>query len=408
MKTIIKLVALASIASYLAGCGGEGESSASNNSLTVGVITGFGSVYVNGVEYETHSTSFSVDGRSGSESDLEEGMVIALCGSVNPDGVTGEAVSITFSDDVEGYVLDVTGLKPDGTGTINVMGQNLIIDTRTLFESYNPAITSIGQLAAGHIVEVSGYSSGAGDIYATRIEVKTVEDEIELKGVVTADTGTTFTIGSLVIDYSSASQIPSPLDGLVEVKINGMPTSNGDGTYSVDALYIERESSEHLCGHDSGEIEIEGVVTSIQGLPESFELNGEPIIIGSGSGDSDEDDYIDPARITVGMRLEVEGYYNADGILVADEIEEEESSDSEIQGTITAIDLEAGVVTVGIQEVVIVPGQTIMHDSQDDGVTPERYFDISDLMLGDYVEVYYDSESGVAIKLEREDSPSVT
>ena len=408
MKGIIKLVAVVSIASYLTGCGGEGEPTASTNSLTVGVITGFGSVYVNGVEYETYSSSFSVDGASGSESDLEEGMVIALCGSVNPDGVTGEAVSITFSDDVEGYVLDVTGLKPDGTGTINVMGQNLIIDTRTLFESYNPAITSIGQLAAGHIVEVSGYSSGAGDIYATRIEVKTVEDEIELKGVVTADTGTTFTIGSLVIDYSSASQIPSPLDGLVEVKINGMPTSNGDGTYSVDALYIERESSEHLCGHDSGEIEIEGVVTSIQGLPESFELNGEPIIVGSESGDSDDDDYIDPARITVGMRLEVEGYYNADGILVADEIEEEESSDSEIQGTITAIDLETGVVTVGTQEVVIIPGQTIMHDSQDDGVTPERYFDISDLMLGDYVEVYYDSESGVAIKLEREDSPSVT
>jgi hypothetical protein len=55
----------------LSGCGGGGGSSSGTGSVTTsGVITGFGSVYVNGVEYETDGSSFSLDdGDDGIESE---------------------------------------------------------------------------------------------------------------------------------------------------------------------------------------------------------------------------------------------------------------------------------------------------------------------------------------------------
>ena len=90
------------VAVALAGCGssgGGGVSTASNSSIT-GVITGFGSVYVNGVEFDTTSASYSVDGVAGSSDyDLDVGMRVNLEGTVNSDGITGKAASISYTDE---------------------------------------------------------------------------------------------------------------------------------------------------------------------------------------------------------------------------------------------------------------------------------------------------------------------
>ena len=157
----------------LSGCGGGGGSSSGTDSVTTsGVITGFGSVYVNGVEYETDGSSFSLDdGDDGieSEDELEVGMVVTLTGTQNADGVTGTATHIEYDDELEGIVSATT--VSNGTGTLVTMGQTVNVDADTEFENdagildSSGALTdSIDMIEAGNIIEVSGYPDGMGSI----------------------------------------------------------------------------------------------------------------------------------------------------------------------------------------------------------------------------------------------------
>ena len=181
----------------LTACGGGGGGSdstasspaTSGSTITSGVITGFGSVFVDGVEFETDESSFSLDdGDDGMENEdgLAVGMVVTVTGTVNADGKTGSAEHIEFDDELEGIV-NANNVVADGTGTMTVMGQSVFIKTTTIFESDVADIDSIDKVAAGNVVEVSGFSSGDGRVYATRIEVKLAAhagEEIEVKGLI--------------------------------------------------------------------------------------------------------------------------------------------------------------------------------------------------------------------------------
>ena len=68
-------------------------------------ITGFGSVFVNGVEFDTSGAGFDVDDNPAAmESDLGIGMVVAVTGTVNNDGITGSASLIEYDEAIEGPI----------------------------------------------------------------------------------------------------------------------------------------------------------------------------------------------------------------------------------------------------------------------------------------------------------------
>ena len=173
MNEILKITSVSlAIAAVigLTACGGSGEGSdstasspvMSGSTITTGVITGFGSVFVNGVEFETDDSSFSLDdGDDGVENEdgLAVGMVVTVTGTVHADGMTGSAKHIEFDDELEGIV-NTNSVGADDTGTMTVMGQTVIVRTTTIFESDVAGIDSIDQVAAGNVVEVSGFSSG--------------------------------------------------------------------------------------------------------------------------------------------------------------------------------------------------------------------------------------------------------
>src|SRR3979411_1792526 len=89
----------------LAGIQGSGSGGAS------GPITGFGSIFVNGVEYATSNAQIRIDDQPGAESQLLVGEVVTVTGSVNSDGKTGTATQVTFSSDVAGPTtgVDIAG-----------------------------------------------------------------------------------------------------------------------------------------------------------------------------------------------------------------------------------------------------------------------------------------------------------
>jgi hypothetical protein len=114
--------------------------------------------------------------------------------------------------------------------------------------------------------------------------------------------------------------------------------------------------------------------------------------------------------LLVGVMVEVEGVFNADGNLVADEVEFEDEGDTELESTVTNIEatgINSGTVTLQDSSVITVTTSTIMKDSRDDGMIPDPRFNLQALAIGDFVEVhaFTDATTGdlVAVKLERDD-----
>jgi len=396
----------------LAGCGGGGNSSGSTGSgvTTSGVITGFGSIFVGGVEFETGNSSFSLDdGDDGIETEdaLEIGMVVTVTGTVNPDGITGTAAHVEYDDVLEGIILS-SSLSADGTGTMNIMGQNITVDTSTIFESHVAGINSIDQLLAGNVAEVSGYSSGEGNIFATRIELKSAVhhgQEIEVKGLVSNLTATTFEIGNLVVDYSGAAlEVPNGTlqsDLYVEVKSTaGIDPQTGH--LLASEVEIEEDGDMDFDGDEGDDVVIKGIVTSVN-PPAEFEIDGRSIIITA----TTDFEHGDASDIITGVQVEAEGSLDDSGALLAREVEFEEDSNIEINGILEGVSGTGlnGTVTV-FGQTVKVTTETIMIDGRDQA--PEHFFSLDDLVPAhDYLEIdlHRDpvSRELVADKLERDD-----
>ena len=418
MNKILKYSALSiTIAGIigLAGCGGGGGGgdSSSNSVTSSGVITGFGSIYVNGIKYETGSSSYSLDdGDDGieSEDELEVGMVVTVTGTLNADGMTGTAAHIEYDDELEGIVSanNVNG----GVGTLVVMGQTVTVDAETEFEnddgildSTGTLIDSIDMIETGNIIEVSGYSDGMGSIYATYIEVEddahSPGEEIEVKGFVddSDSTDMLFMIGDLPVDFGNAG-LPDgiPVTGdYVEVK-----STEGFVNATLIASEIELEDDvDDIDGNEGDEVELSGTVTTVD---PDIRIGTQLIII------NDATDFEHGSRedIVEGIDLEVEGHLDADGALVAEKMEFDTEGDHEIEGLVEAVSgtgAQGSITVSGLP--LLVNADTVMLDEQDNYVTPERRFGLDDLGIGDYVEIhYYEDGTGsnlVATKVERED-----
>lgn len=312
---ILSALLIGSIAS--GGCGGGGSGNGGSSGapqssplLSKGVITGFGSVFVNGVEYETTGSSVSMDGSSASESDLRLGMVVTVNGTSN--GITGSATSIDFKDNLEGVVC---GIDP-ANNTMNVMGQTVMVDALTHYDD----ITGLSALSAGNIVEVSGLPDSSGIIRATYVEFVSPSlvagTEMEIKGTVSNlnTTDKTFKIGGLTVDYGGAAldDLPSGLsDGLfVEVKSQSAVDCQ---TATLVASAVESASSD-ITGQAGTQAEIEGFVTELNG--DTLKVDGQQIRVTSSTVYENGT----AANIALNVKLEVHGTLDASGTLIADKV----------------------------------------------------------------------------------------
>ncbi|MCF6254178.1 MAG: DUF5666 domain-containing protein, partial [Thiomicrorhabdus sp.] len=297
-----------------AGIGGSGFTSS-------GTITGFGSVFVNGVKFETTNATFDIEGIPGTQNDLAIGMVVQVNGIRNPDGITGTATSIVFDDNLQGPVANFT-LAPDAlTATFTVLGINVEIDSKTTYFDPDNSGISITRIANGNMVELSGFFDGTGTLIATRIENKTgIEEEVELKGNIANLSELTFTLQN--INISSG------------VSLNGL--KNGDrvevkGTYdlatnTITATEIESEEIEY---GDSDEYEVEGYITDFISRSD-FKVGGIPVDATNAK--------FEPSNTLPDndLQVEVEGrFFN--GILIAEEVKMR-GGDVEISAPIISID----------------------------------------------------------------------
>ena len=392
------VVILALTACAEGGSSGTGLT-APGSHTTVGAITGFGSVFVNGVEYDSKASTITLEGVAQSEDKLAVGMVVKVNGSVNADGKTGVATTIAYADELEGIVLSIDAVAK----TVNVMGQTVHVTAGTLYAGA-PGY-SLTTMQVNNVIEVSGYSSGHGDIHATRIELKKAVfagEEVNLKGVVTnLNAGAkTFTVGTLVIDYNLASVDSSnglSNDLYVEIKSTSAPVNN---TFVATKIEIKGDGHKGVVGQAGETLELEGVVTAVSSA-NAFDLDGQAIVL------SPQTQYENgtAANIVVDTKLEVEGQFDASGNIIAKTVKFREISTTRLSAYVSATDPTLNAVVV-LGLIVKIDNLTVLEDERDNSVVPVRYFGVKDLLGGDYVEMQiYKKEGGglVATQLIRND-----
>lgn len=373
--------------------GDDNSGSTTTTVYTEGVITGFGSVYVNGQRYRSENADIALGNNpAATEGDLKVGMVVSLAASSSDNGDDPEATNIRYEEHLQGPVSFID----TEAEVIEVLGQEVVFNDLTEFDE-----VTLAELTVGDIIEVSGYINEEGDFYATRIELDNDEDEFKLKGDVAAlDTAAqTFMINDLTIDYSSAEFDDMGADDLQDglyVKVEG---SEFDAeTLTLVAADIENKDNDIDDLDDVDEIKIAGIVNNYDATAGTFEVNQYSFTV------TDDTEFEDgPAdRLTNGVRVKVEAEYDGEQ-LVAEEIEFIAKSARNVsEGQVTKIDTEAQSFTVnGIT--FVVDDDTSYLDTSGQGA---RTFNYDDIAVNDWLKVIAvidDNGNYVALKVKRTD-----
>lgn len=334
-------------AAALGTCGGgSGGGSAAGGApttttpiVTTGTITGFGSVYVNGVRYDTSRASVYKDDDRATENDLRIGQIVRVRGSVAEDGGSGRADRIDFDDNVEAPIdsIDLTN------GVMVALGQTVLVSGDTSFDD-DISPRSLAGLAVGDLVEVSGFVDSTGRILATRIERDDDGGPYEVTGkVAELDTvARRFTIGGLRVGYSAAmledfpSGAPSTGD---TVEVKGTQVT-ADGTLLATKVELEFDSRGRSRDNsdDDHDIEIEGLITRFVDATD-FDVAGRPVRTTSTT--RYEDGVV--GDLATDVKVEVEGQYDAQGVLIAEKVDFKRDNAVRLEGPVTAIDASGAV-----------------------------------------------------------------
>ena len=408
------LVGAAAAALLVVGCGGGGGASptasapppvavsppppppppVSETEITVeGPIQGFGSIIVNGTRYDTDAATVVVDGEDSVLAELSVGQVVSLEATKTDDGALPVARRVLYEEALQG---EVEAVDEDG---FTILGIDVIVDEDTIFEDE----LTLETLSVGDAVEVSGRFRDDTELLASYVEMADDSDaDYEIHGTVRPldETAQTFRLRGRKIGYGSAT---------LEDFEDGNVLSNGDivevegSTFLNDltlvATVVEYEGMAPTRGREAGdEAEIKGPITRFESLSD-FDVAGLRVTT---TADTEIEDC--PAEGPgLGTVVEVEGEFDADRVLVADELECEREALIRARGAVDAVDAGAGTITVlGVD--FITDDDTKFSDQ---GPNRVREFGLDDIAVGDRVEARgYDDDGSRVAKLIRRRSES--
>jgi hypothetical protein len=316
---------------FIAACsgGGGGTSVAGGGTggtgISAGSVSNFGSIFVNGVEFDTTSATYFRNGSSFTRpvstpdsSLLKLGMTVEVQGSIT-SSIAGTASIVKVQEIVRGPVESVTGTA--AVGTLVVLGQTVQVDDTTRIDSTSLA-SGFTSISTSNVLEVHGIRRPDGKILASYIERQTPPVTFSVRGFVAAHSSATqsFSIGGLQVAYAGGSigNMPAPSgsnwNGLL-VAVSGTTTgSQCNATPVCGILAAGSVAPAGLTLTSASAAEIEGFVTALVSTSD-FTLNAQRVVttgstIYSGGVVAD---------IMSGTRLEVEGSL-AGGVLTATKV----------------------------------------------------------------------------------------
>ena len=395
-----------SLSAMLSGCsggGGDGGSSTTPGTtptssattgavVSTGPITGFGSVILNGIEFDTTQAEIRVEDQVVREDELRIGMRVAVEGVRDNNGVA-RATRVVFRKNVEGLIASIDLVN--NNNKFVVLGQTVLVDSLTVIEDRAQSSSiALSTLAVGQFVEVSGLVDADGAILATRIERKTGfvagVTEVEVRGTLRGlDTSArTFALGALTVNFSAATVVGTLSNG-VFVQVRGTQTAPG----SITATRVTVEDP--IVGGAAGtKIAVEGFVTAFASATD-FHVNGQAVTTTTQT--VFENGTI--ADLALNARLEVEGQLNANRILVAEKISFRHRNGGSVR-------IEANVEAVTPTTVTLL-GLVVRVDTLTqfkDDMGGERNFRFDRIRLGDRLEIRGDVDAQgniVATRLRR-------
>jgi hypothetical protein len=310
------------------GIGGSGI-------ISSGVVSAFGSIFVNGTEFDTSNAAIIVNGEEIGIGDdialdnLDIGRVVTVEGSLNGSDSDAVAVRVTYNDNVRGPVESIDDIDAT-TKEIVVLGQIAIINVVTKLKG-----TEFDTLSQNDLVDVSGLVDDTSAIRATFLErtgkfVPGSDIVVGVTGfIVNLDIDQkTFEINDLSVNYSliESGDLPQDFADGLWVEVEGTLDATGG-----EMLARLIELGDEIGDGNSDQIEVLGFVTDVIS---DFELT-----VGNQVVQFDANTlFVDgkPEDILLGAKLEAEGSL-VDGILFADEIEFWGPDQIEVEGFVTDI-----------------------------------------------------------------------
>ena len=181
------LLACASLALALAGCGGSANTGSDGTggtppnpepTVASGPLTGLGPLGVAGAQLTDAATQVMLNTVSARpSSDLRLGMFADADGRVAPSTAEGVASTAVAQSVVIGPVAAIDPARR----SLLVLGSPARVDQNTLLENFE----RLDQLAVGHLVEVFGLRlPGAEGVLATRVILREASQVVELLGTI--------------------------------------------------------------------------------------------------------------------------------------------------------------------------------------------------------------------------------
>lgn len=366
----------------VAACSG-GESGTgfggSHPKVAVGVITGFGSVYVNGVEYDTSDAKINVNESVVDEQELEIGQVVTVVGSTNPSNSDGKADAIYYESEVTGIVL-----QNDLPGLMNILGQIVKYDSETVFDSAVASVKTIAEIPVAAVVDISGYRISDNTLHATHIEllrsVYSMGEQLTVKGVVTAGLSSgKFSLGdqTVVVDgQTDMSTLPNgQISSGMEVKVI---SNRGLLNNELLADSVQLDNKQYITAGSS--LELEGIVMSADPQAKEFLLNGYTVFFNA------QTNFVGGAEADLadGVKAVVEGVLQSNSELQANTVVFRKKAKVDLIAPVSAINIADSQVNLsGV--IVQLTNKTLLKD--DDRNTSVKKFSLADVGIGDKVKV---------------------
>jgi hypothetical protein len=341
-----------------------------------GAISGFGSVFVNGVEFATTSAAITVNGQAATQADLRSGQIVAIGGQIAPGGTSGTAGKVQYFANVRGPI----GAANQANSTVTVLGQTVTVGSTTSLGADAGGTPTFASLTPGTLVEVSGFSGAGGAILAARIDIKTRIASDLLTGTAAAvDTAAQqFTVGGGVVVNDGAATFSGFPGGRAlqagdTVQVASAAGAVGGAIQATSVTYVGS-----LAGAAGSQGEIDGLVTNFVSAT-NFEVAGVQVTTNAATS------YFNGAAGTLaaGVHVRVQGSFDAGGTLVAAKLSFDQSSPVLVQATVGAIDAAAN--TVQLLGLTVTTSVETRFDDQ--SPNPANPFNLSSLRVGDTVEV---------------------
>lgn len=270
-----------------------------------GYISEFGSIFVNGVEYDISAANIVINGQPATESQLRLGQVVTVKGRVNAEGTAGEATDVSVTSTVRGPLANID-LE---NGTLMVLGQRIRLLPDTFLDPQLHLGGILG-LLPGVKVTVSGFPNSAGEIVATRIDLAIGGGASRFTGVMQSlnTNARTFRVNDEVVSYADASLVGTLADGRTVSVAGTVPFGQG----------VLRATSVEVISGVGGTVDevgqVEGLITVFNSATE-FSLGAQKVVT-----DADTVFLLEGKTLGPDLGVVVRGTYDSAGILVARQV----------------------------------------------------------------------------------------